>query len=861
MVQLTLYSKRNMTNSNHIYNLEIEEALKAFKTTHQGLSANEASARMREYGPNAIVTKKESLLKRLIEPFANAFVLVLLVAMGLSVLEGQAKEAIIIAVIVGVNAIIYYFQQYSVGRVLKTLKQQDVAYVHVIRDGATVRVASEDLTYGDIVHIEEGMKVPADGRLIESNQVEADEALLTGESLPVHKQAGALAGDKQVYDQHNMLFKGTYVKSGSGMLMVTGIGNDTQLGGITTLASQADVGRSPIEHKIDVFTKRLIVVILIAASLALALSLWRGIAAEEAIRFSLVIMVSAVPEGLPVALTIVLLLSARRMAKVKALVKKISSIETMGAVTVIATDKTGTITQNNLSVADKHTTHSSPHSFDEVIRVSLNGDGDHAGDSLDSILFKSVEGITVPSTWRKVKEFPFNQSLRISGVVWQHGQGYSLYIKGAPEHVMSHCGQHHRSDARIETALNTFTGRGYRTIAFAHKDLPSSPAELSNEALKDMSFDGFVGMADQLRPKVSEAVAEAHRAGIKVVMLTGDHMATAGFIARQVGIIATDSEVGDSKVLAGGNIEDIREALATKRVFGRVLPEHKYALLKATKNYEITAMTGDGVNDIPALVEADAGISMGSGTDAAKDASDIVLLDSNFHTIVSAIRIGRTALANIRKMLMYLLGTSGGEVLTMLLALILGWPLPVVAIQILWINLVTDGVSVIPLGLSPAEPRQMKQPPRHPSAPLLNMRQVTRVAVMAITMSIVVLWIFNQNLDKGLVYAQTLAFMSLIVIQWANAFNINIEYRSWIYNFVRPNFKLWAAIGFSILLQLAVFMTPFGSFLHVEPVMWRDALVAIIVPVIIMLVVVDLHKLVWHLINKKRNHYRALPRR
>lgn len=857
MVQLISTSHTNMQHiHNRIYNFEIGQALQAFESDQHGLSTEEAVARQKQYGLNALTTKKESLLKRLIEPFANAFVLVLLFALALSLVEGKTLDAIIIGVIVGINAIIYYFQQYSVGRVLKTLKQQDVSYAHVVRDGDTVRLASEALTYGDIVHIEEGMKVPVDGRIIASNQIEADEALLTGESLPVHKHAGAIAGEKQVYDQANMLFKGTYVRGGSGLLLVTGIGNDTQLGSITTLASQADMGKSPIEHKIDVFTKRLIIVILFAAGLALALSLWRGIAVEEALRFSLVIMVSAVPEGLPVALTIVLLLSARRMAKVKALVKKISSIETMGAVTVIATDKTGTITQNKLSVADKHTTHSSPHSFDEVIRVSLNGDEDHAGDSLDAILHASVEGIQVPGSWRKVKEFTFNQSLRLSGVVWEHARGFSLYVKGAPEHVLSHCGQHHRADTKIEAALRTFTGRGYRTIAFAHKDLTAAPVALNHQVLSDMSFDGFVGMADQLRPNVSAAVAEAHRAGIKVVMLTGDHVATAGFIARQVGIAATAEEVSDGKILEGESIKDIREALKTIKVFGRVLPEHKYALLKATKNYEITAMTGDGVNDIPALVEADAGIAMGSGTDAAKDASDIVLLDNNFHTIVSAVRVGRTALANIRKMLMYLLGTSSGEVLTMLLALVIGLPLPVVAIQILWINLVTDGVSVIPLGLSPAEPRQMHQPPRHPSAPLLNLRQVTRIIAMATVMSLTVLWIFNQHLDQGLLYAQTLAFLSLIVIQWANAFNINVEYRSWIYNFIHPNGKLLAAIGFSIGLQMLVFMTPFGSFLHVEPVHWRDALVAIVVPVVIMLITVDLHKLAWHFISRRRHYGR-----
>lgn len=840
------------TKHPHIYNLEIDQALHAFEASRNGLSAAEVAARQKEYGPNALTTKKESLFKRLIEPFANAFVLVLLLALGLSLLEGEAVDATIIGVIVGVNAIIYYFQQYSVGKVLATLKQQDVALVNVLRDGETLRIPSEELTYGDIVHIEEGMKVPADGRIIEANQIHADEAMLTGESLPVHKQAGAIEGERRVYDQHNMLFKGSYVKSGSGLLLITGIGNETELGGITSLAAQADMGRSPIERKIDDLTKKLIIAIGIAALIALALAVYRGIAFEEALRFSLVIVVSAVPEGLPVALTIVLLLSARRMAKVKALVKKMSSIETMGAITLIATDKTGTITQNKLSVADKHTTHGTTHTFDEVIRASLNIDGDHASDSLDQILFTSVPGVQIPPTWRKVKEFAFNQQLRVSGVLWQHGHGYSLYVKGAPEHILSHCSPHHRADEQVKQALEAFTSRGYRTIAFAHADFQTPPEKLDNHSLTNMSFDGFIGMADQLRPRVAEAVAEAHRAGIKVVMLTGDHVNTAGFIASQVGIAATRAQVSDSSVLSNGNPEDIRQALQTVRVFGRVLPEHKYALLKATKHSEITAMTGDGVNDIPALVEADAGIAMGSGTDAAKDASDIVLLDNNFHTMVSAIRVGRTALANIRKMVMYLLGTSGGEVLTMLTALILGIPLPVAAIQILWINLVTDGVSVIPLGLSPAEERQMMVKPRHPNAPLLNIRQVTRVVAMAVTMCVTVLFIFKLNLDKGHEYAQTLAFMSLIVAQWANAFNVNFEYKSWIYNFVRPNLKLWLAIGFSIALQLVVFMTPFGEFLHVVPVEVKDALIAIILPVAAVLTVVDLHKFVWHHIAKKQ---------
>jgi P-type Ca2+ transporter type 2C len=841
-----------MPKNKHIYNLEITEALQAVDSSRDGLSTVEAKRRQAKYGPNAIATKKKPFFKRLLEPFASAFVGVLLVAIVLTIIEKEYVDATILSITVGVNAIIYYAQQYSVSRVLKTLQKKDVSYVHALRDGQTTRVQSETLTVGDIVYVEEGMKVPADGRLIDANQIQADEALLTGESLPVHKQAAAINGEPKVYDQRNMLFHGTYIKGGSGQMVVTAIGNQTELGGITALAAQADLTRSPIERKIDSLTKKLIVAVVIIGLLALTLEIWRGFAIEEAIRFALVIVVSAVPEGLPVALTIVLLLSARRMAKVRALVKKISSIETMGAVTLIATDKTGTITQNKLSVADKHSTHDSRRIFDQIVRSSLNMEGDHASDPLDKILLDSVKNTESSKTWQKVKNYPFNQALRISGVAWKHNDGYSIYIKGAPEHVLEYCREHHRKDEAVMNALERFTSRGHRTIAFAHKDMKELPDKLTHHSLAGMDFDGFVGMADKLRPKVAEAVREARRAGVEVIMLTGDHIKTAGYIARQVGIVAADGQVSDSRVLEAGDPEAIRASLSQTRAFGRVLPEHKYALLKATKGHEITAMTGDGVNDIPALVEADAGISMGSGTDAAKDASDIVLLDSNFHTIVRAIRVGRTALANIRKMLVYLLGTSSGEVLTIISALVLGIPLPVAAIQILWINLVTDGVSVIPLGLSPSESRQMNQPPRAPNASLLNIRQVTRIILIAVVMSMTVLWIFTSNLDKGHLYAQTLAFLGLVVAQWANAFNVNLEYKSWIYNFKRPNWKLVVAIGFSIILMVIMFVTPLGQFLNLVDVGWRDAIIAIVVPVVAVLLAVDLHKLIFYLGAKIR---------
>lgn len=831
------------SHTKHIYNLEIEPALAAFETSRAGLSSQEAKIRQQQFGRNELQAQKTSLLKRIIEPFSSAFVLVLLVALVLSIIERKVPDAIVIGVIVIVNALIYYVQQFSVSRVLKTLKSQDVTMASVLRDGKTISIASEDLVPGDILHVAEGVKIPADGRLIEGSQLHVDEAVLTGESMPVHKHASALDGEQAIYDQNNMLFKGCYVRSGTGLMMVTGIGNDTQLGDIHTLASSVDATRSPIERKIDKLTQKIMIATIISALVAIALAVWRGTTPEEALRFSLSLVVSAIPEGLPVALTIVLLLSARRMAKVHALVKKISSIETMGAITFIATDKTGTITQNKLSIAEQQTTHGSQKTFDEAIRASLNGSHDYAGDSLDQLLHTAVAHVELPAGWHKAKEIPFNQELQISGVLWQHQHGVTMFVKGAPERILALCAKTPKT-AIIEQKLTEFAGNGYRTIAFAHRDFPAMPAKIDHAIFKDMHLDGLVGLADQLRSKIPEAIAEARQAGIKVVMLTGDHVATAAHIAQAVGIAERPEQVTSSAVLEGGDPNEIRRALKTTRVFARVLPQHKHALLKAVQGSEITAMTGDGVNDIPALVQADTGLAMGSGTDAAKDASDIVLMDDNFRTIVSAVKVGRTALANVLKMLVYLLSTSIGEVTTMLTALVLGLPLPVTAIQILWVNLVTDSLVVIPLGLSPAESHHMQQPPKDPNAPLLGKRLVSRVIIMALALAFSVLIVFHLNRGLGEETARSLAFLSLIVIQWANALCANFDYKSWVYNFIHPNKKLLVAIAGSIVLQIVVFGTELREFIDVVPLHASNVIVAILIPIGAAFVASDIHKFI-----------------
>jgi Ca2+-transporting ATPase len=823
-----------------LYNLEIHEVISTLKTTHEGLSDAEAAKRLDDYGPNVLSTAKTSLWRRIIEPFASYFVIIIVFAALISLVEQKWFEAGVISLIIVVNAVIYYVQQFSVNKAINSLMAQDKQIVRAVRDGKTVEVSADMLVPGDVIHVEEGMKVPADGRLIDTNHVQSDESMLTGESLPIRKHAGAITGNKEVYDQDNMLFRGTYVKSGTGLLVITTTGNSTQMGAISTLAAGADNGKTPIERKIDRLTRNLLIAVGTGAVLVFGLAIARGIHVDEALQFVLSLTVSAVPEGLPVAMTLVLILSARKMTNRNALVKKISAMETMGAITFIATDKTGTLTQNKLSVADTYVADGDEPMFRQSVKASLNGDQDYSVDPLDELLHASVADASLPQGAERIAEFPFDQELRLSATVWKVGKSYALYVKGAPEQVLHHCG---KTNTATKTALDGFTNKGYRAIGFATKTFAAKPKELNHRTLANLTLSGFVALSDQLRPNVSKAIAEARAAGISVVMLTGDHVKTAAHIAQEVGITDGDGQVADSTVLASGSPTEIRAALKTTRVFGRVLPEHKYALLKALDRYEITAMTGDGVNDIPALVQADAGLAMGSGTDAAKDASDVVLVDDNFETIVGAVRTGRTVLANIRKMVVYLLSTSAGEVMTMLIALGAGIPLPVTAVMLLWVNMVTDGFTVIPLGLSPSEKHHMLQPPRNPKAPLLDKVLLSRTIVLAFTTALIMLGLFDYLLPKGETYAQTAAFLALIVLQWANALNMNFEYRSWIYNFLTPNYKLLLAITGSIALNAAVFMTGAREWFGLEQLAVADALLAIILPIGIIFTVCDAHKL------------------
>jgi Ca2+-transporting ATPase len=826
-------------NQQKLYNLDQESVLQQLHSSKKGLSKAEVTRRISEHGLNVLSVKKRSLFKRIIEPFADLFVAVLMVAVVISLATHEIFDALVIVFVLVLNAFIYYAQQYSSDKVIKTLRAQDVVRVNVRRGGEIIEVDSENIVPGDIVFLAEGVKIPADGRLIDAENIYINESVLTGESLPVKKSSEVLEGTHQIYDQNNMLFKGTTAHSGSGVMVVGATGMNTELGKITLLATTTDLGRSPIQRKIDDLTKKIIIAVSLLGAVVFVLAIIRGIALAEALRFTISLVVSVVPESLPVALTVVLLFSAKKMASVRALVKKISSIETMGAVTLIATDKTGTLTKNKLTVAQD--------SFavkDKawVIAATLNGEPGLRADPLDGILAQTY-GEKIPKGWKKVQDYSFNQDLRMSGALWQYKGQYHLFVKGAPESIL----QYSKKSSALntaESALDTYVRSGYRTIGMAQKHVTKAPEQLNDVVVKDLEYSGIVGLADELRPGIAGAIAEAKAAGIKVVMLTGDHIETAREVATKVGIASSAAEIQDSAVLVTKRPKKLLGILQSTTAFGRVLPEHKFNFLRAVKGREITAMTGDGVNDIPALAEADAGLAMGSGSDAAKDASDIVLLDDNFKTIIGAVKQGRAVIANIKKMLFYVISTSVGQAFTMIGALLLGLPLPMTAAQVLWINIVTDGFTVLPLGLSAPEKAQMKRPPYSPDAPLLNNVYLSRIVVTGLGMTIVTLVLFNNALPKGEAYAQTVAFLSLVVAQLANSLNANFEQRSWVRNFIKPNKLLFGFIGLAILFQVMAMYGPLARIFDTARLVGTDIALAIVVPLVAVLIMGDIHKFI-----------------
>jgi Ca2+-transporting ATPase len=813
----------------------------------RGLSAAEAAARLARHGPNELpAPPPEPRWKRFLRQFRSGLVLLLVgacaISFGVWAFEGAAEppyEALAILAIILVNAVIGYLQEERAERAVSALKRMTAARALVVRDGEKRSIPASEVVPGDLLAIEEGARIPADARLLQAVSLHAAEAPLTGESTPVHKRTEPLAAGTALADRSNMVFAGTAASSGHGLAVVAATGRDTELGRIAGMIAGMQSPPTPLQRQLDRLGKLLgVAVILIALVVAAATLTMAPERTAHALLgvllFAIALAVAAVPEGLPAMLTVVLSLGTQRMARRNAIVRTLAAVETLGSATVICSDKTGTLTRDEMAVrrllADDRT-------LALACGALCNNATLATGDPTERALKKGaadagLDPLQLEARYPRLAEVPFSSERKLMSTLHADGEARVLMAKGAPDVLLARCSRERAGgadvplgDARraaILAGVEGLAGEALRTLGLATRRLPPA-AGLAPEAERDLSWLGVVGLRDPPRPEAAAAVRTAQAAGVRVVMITGDHPGTALAIARELGIAAADG-----RAVTGAEIDRLSaaglEALAAgANVYARVSPEHKLAIVRALHaRGEIVAMTGDGVNDAPALKAADIGIAMGiTGTDVAREAADIVLADDNFASIVAAIEEGRAIYANIQSFLRYLLAANLGEVLALFLGVMLAGALglaaagggelvlPLLAAQILWVNLVTDAAPALALGVDPAESDLMRRAPRDPREHVITPRMWRTTALVAFVIGAGTLCTLGWGLEHGssVDYARTLAFTTLVLYELFDVFCARSDVES-AARAVWRNAWIWAAAAAGLVLQLAVVYAP-----------------------------------------------------
>ena len=777
-----------------------------------GLSPRQAEQRLEKYGPNKLAgAKKEPLLVRFLNQMKDPMIIVLLIAAVLSLASSGGEdwiEALIILVIVVVNACISISQENNAEKALEALQKMSAPLAKVIRDGKQLRLETDALVPGDIIVLEAGDLVPADARILECANLKADESAMTGESVPVAKQAlDSLPEETVLGDRHNMVISSTVITNGRAVCVVTATGMDTEVGRIAGMLMGQDDTSTPLQRKMAEISKTLSFVCLAVCAVMFGVGLLYHRPILEMLMAAVSLAVAAIPEGLPAIVTIVLALGVQRMVKHNAIVKKLPAVETLGCAGVICSDKTGTLTMNRMTVqqvwtcGDRHRR--------EVLTIGalcndtvLAPDGKTAGDPtetafVDAALLEGLDKNALERELPRVAELPFDSERKLMSTVHPLNGKYRVMVKGAPDVLLSRCARALADGTRpLDAALAreaaaanaAMAERALRVLACAYKDVDELPRELTSETLeRDLTFAGLVGMIDPPRLEAKEAVAQCYAAGIRPVMITGDHKLTAVAIARELDIFRD----GDLAI-TGEDLDFMPQELLEQdvdkfSVYARVSPEHKMRIVKAwQKKGMVVAMTGDGVNDAPALKAADIGCAMGiTGTDVAKGAADMILTDDNFATIVRAVEQGRGIYANIKKAIHYLLSCNIGEIITLFLATLFNFhQQPLVAVQLLWLNLVTDSLPALALGMEPVEPSVMREKPRPASQPLFDRAFSLRLAwqgVMVGLLTLAAYWLGEYVLsDPALAdaTANTMAFATLTFCQLFHAFDVRSETQS-----------------------------------------------------------------------------------
>ncbi|NLY75145.1 MAG: calcium-translocating P-type ATPase, SERCA-type [Firmicutes bacterium] len=846
---------------NNWFNLSAAQTVKALSTNiEHGLTAAEASRRLEEVGQNQLsAVRKISPWRIFADQFTDFMVLVLIGAALVSGFLGEQEDALTILAIIILNALLGFFQEYRAEKSLEALKELTSPLAHVWRDGKPQRIPAKELVPGDIIALESGDRVPADGRIVAAINLEINEATLTGESMAVAKTEEVLSQTNPVLgDQRNMVFAGTVVTSGRGKAVVCATGMKTEIGKIAGMISQTEDEATPLQKRLEQLGRWLVVICLGVCAMVGTLGVLRGEPPRQMFMAAVSLAVAAIPEGLPAIVTIALAVGVQKMIKRKAIVRKLPAVETLGCATVICSDKTGTLTQNKLTVTKIWAggreyllkPESSPRngvklSFDikrllEIGALCNNAylEENHQKKGRYQITGEPTEaaivavaagyGITAQGLAKRLRregEIPFSSERKRMGVwVKEAQEGRLLMVKGAADVILERSVHFLKGQSVIELTpelksqikaeIDRWGAEALRVLAFAYRLV--EPGEIKErdpgDPERDLIFTGLMGMTDPPRPESGQAVIKAKRAGIQVKMITGDYPRTAAAIGKQISLLRPEG-----KIITGVELDRLSDAELTRvigeiDIFARVSPHHKLRVVKALKqNGEVVAMTGDGVNDAPAVKESDIGVAMGiSGTDVTKEASSMIIADDNFATIVAAVEEGRIIYDNIRKFIRYLLSCNIGEILTMFGGILLGLPFPLLPIQMLWVNLVTDGLPAIALGMDPAEPGVMSRPPRPSREGIFSRGLGWKIVLQGLLIGLATLGVYLIQLrdGQGLVLARTTAFTTLVFAQLCFVFQCRSERHSFLKNNPFQNLYLVGAVMISTLMQLTVVYLP-----------------------------------------------------
>ncbi len=829
----------------------VDAVMQSLDTGPKGLSSAAAEQRLREYGPNALrETEPVSPLHILFAQLNSFIVYILIGAVAVSIMLAEYIDSCVIAVILVINTVLGFFQEFRAEKAIETLKKMAELRATVIRDGVRQRIESERVVPGDIIAFEAGDAVPADARICESAMLESLESALTGESVPVRKQTDPVKDTATLGGMTNMVFSGTSITNGAGKAVVVATGMNTEIGSIAESIDAVVEDRTPLQKSLDTLGRRLGVLTLLICGAVIGLGIVRGGAVLEIVMVGVSLAVAAIPEGLPVVVTIALAIGVRKMAKRNALIKRLPGVETLGCTTVICTDKTGTLTKNEMTVvrlycnrttitvtgtgygtAGEFLTNGEPASRDALLPMLACGvvNSDAALDG-ESVVGDPTEGALLVSAAKagidirglreenpRIDEIPFDSSRKRKSTVHETNDGPVMYMKGAPDVVLQFCDRvlldgrprPLSPDMRDEIlAANTaMASEAIRVLAFAFRTVPDGTATEDK-----LVFMGLQGMTDPPRGAVKDAIAECRNAGIRPIMITGDYVLTARAVAARLGI---EGEAMSGEELEGLDDDALVAAVGRTSIFARVNPDHKIRIVRSLRGQgEVVAMSGDGVNDAPAIKEADIGVAMGvTGTDVTRETADMILTDDSYTSIVGAVEQGRAIYENIRKFVNYLLSSNLGEVLILFVAMIIGFrdavtgavAVPLIATQILWLNLVTDGLPAIALGADPVRPGIMNRPPRDAAERIVNRDMVVSIVTIAVLMAGTVLYLFNHYLADGVATARTVSFTAIVFLELVRVTMIRAQYRQGFFS----NPLLLGALLLSMLLQAAVVYLPF----------------------------------------------------